>query len=83
MQRIKNGTVVVKASSEKDLYKKIGIAHATDRGLQMLLMRIIGLGKAAECLEGSDRLVEVDIFFRKFNWYSCTDEIKKIDNKTL
>ena len=25
MQRIKNGTVVVKASSEKDLYKKIGI----------------------------------------------------------
>ena len=77
MKRELNGTVVIDASSEEEMYELLGIAHATDRGLQMLIMRILGKGRAAELLEGSDEMVEVDKFFRKLNWRNCTDELKK------
>ena len=46
----------------------MGYGHALDRGLQMLLMRILGQGRAAECLDGSDETLEIDRFFRRMNW---------------
>ena len=82
MKREINGTVVIDASSEEEMYERLGIAHASDRGLQMLIMRILGKGRAAELLEGSDEMVEVDKFFRKLNWRNCTDELKKFDKRT-
>ena len=33
--------------------------------MQMLIMRILGQGRAAELLDGSDEMVEVDRFFRR------------------
>jgi len=36
--------------------------------MQMCLMRILGQGRAAECLDGSPATVEVDRFFRRMNW---------------
>ena len=83
MNRAENGTVVINASSEEEMYEQLGVAHATDRGLQMLIMRILGKGRAAELLEGSDEMVEVDKFFRKLNWRNCTDELKKFDQRTM
>ncbi len=83
MKRAKNGTVIIKSSSEEAMYEQLGIAHATDRGLQMLIMRILGKGRAAEILEGSEKMVEIDKFFRKLNWQSCKDEIEKFDERTL
>ena len=83
MKREINGTVVIDASSEEEMYERLGIAHASDRGLQMLIMRILGKGRAAELLEGSDEMVEVDKFFRKLNWRNCTDELKKFDKRTI
>jgi penicillin amidase len=46
----------------------MGYCHAMDRGLQMLIMRILGQGRAAELLDGSDEMVEADRFFRRMNW---------------
>ncbi len=46
----------------------MGYCHALDRGLQMLLTRILGQGRACELLDGSDAMLEVDRFFRRMGW---------------
>ena len=61
------------------LYWGMGYCHAMDRGLQMLVMRILGQGRAAELLDGSDEMVEVDRFFRRMNWSGgVAEEAKKL-----
>jgi penicillin amidase len=57
-----------------DLYKAMGYCHAMDRGLQMLLMRILGRGEASEFLDNSDELLDIDIFFRRINFAGKTDQ---------
>ncbi|MCK5097243.1 MAG: penicillin acylase family protein, partial [Desulfobacteraceae bacterium] len=42
--------------------------HARDRGMQMLLMRILGQGRVSEILDSSDDSLQIDIFFRRMNW---------------
>ncbi len=83
MKRESNGTVIINAHSEEEMYKQLGVAHATDRGLQMLIMRILGKGRAAELLEGTDEMVEVDKFFRRLNWRNCEAELSKFDERTI
>ncbi|MDQ7049182.1 MAG: penicillin acylase family protein [Enterobacterales bacterium] len=51
-----------------------GFAHARDRGMQMLLMRIIGQGRIAELLDPSQNSIKIDHFFRRMNWYANTAE---------
>jgi penicillin amidase len=48
------------------------MAHATDRALQMLLMRILGQGRLAETLDSQDVSVQLDRFFRSANWSGNT-----------
>ena len=55
-------------TNEPDLYRALGYCHARDRGMQMLLVRILASGRAAELLDGSDATVEVDRFFRRMNF---------------
>lgn len=52
----------------------MGYCHAMDRGMQLLLMRILGRGQASEFLDSSDATLEVDRFFRKMNWTSGATE---------
>jgi penicillin amidase len=68
ISRDDNGVVHVEAAAEPDLYWGQGYAHATDRGLQMLVMRILGQGRVSELLDSSDDAVEIDRFFRRMNW---------------
>ncbi|MGB5702323.1 MAG: penicillin acylase family protein [Polyangiales bacterium] len=68
--RDEHGIPEITADDIDGLYWGMGYCHAMDRGLQMLLMRILGQGRAAELLDGSDEMVEVDRFFRKMNWGS-------------
>lgn len=63
-----NGIPHVEAGNTTDLYWGVGYVHATDRGMQMLLMRILGQGRASEILDSSDSMLTVDMFFRKVNW---------------
>jgi len=57
----------------------LGYCHASDRGMQMLLMRILGQGRGSESLESSDGMLQTDLFFRRMNWNgACADEAAKL-----
>lgn len=43
----------------------LGVCHALDRGLQLLMTRIVGQGRASECLAASGQALEIDRFFRR------------------
>ena len=66
--RDKNGVVHVEAENLEDLFWGQGYAQATDRGMQMILMRILGQGRASELLDSSDETLAIDTFFRRMNW---------------
>jgi penicillin amidase len=66
--RDEHGIPQIVADDITGLYWGMGYCHAMDRGMQMLIMRILGQGRAAELLDGSDEMVEVDRFFRRMNW---------------
>jgi len=68
LQRDEHGVVHVEAAAETDRYWGMGYCHALDRALQMLMMRVLGQGRAAELLDGSDEMVAVDRFFRRMDW---------------
>jgi penicillin amidase len=68
IRRDANGVPHVEADSLPDLCWGQGHAHATDRGMQMLLMRIVGQGRFSEVLDSSDEALEIDRFFRQANW---------------
>ena len=73
IERDENGVVRIQAATMAEAMRGLGRAHATDRGLQMLLMRILGQGRAAECLDPGDATVAIDLFFRRMNWGAGTD----------
>ncbi len=78
IKRDEHGVPHVYAQTEPDLYRGIGNCHATDRGLQMILTRIIGQGRASEILDGSDEMLQLDRFFRRLNLAAgATEELEK------
>ena len=66
--RDENGVPHVEADNLVDLYWGQGYVHARDRGMQMLLMRILGQGRLCELIDDSDESLAIDLFFRKMNW---------------
>ena len=84
IERTTGGVPHVLVSCESDMYYGLGYCHAMDRGMQMLMMKILGRGTASEHLSGDDEMLEIDKFFRRMNWYNnLDDEIQKLDNKDL
>ena len=78
--RDENGVPQIVADDLEGLHWGMGYCHAMDRGLQMQVMRILGQGRAAELLDGSDEMVEVDRFFRRMNWGGGVEqEAEKLD----
>lgn len=63
-----SGVPRVHASTEEDLYFGNGYMQARDRGMQMVLTRIIGQGRLSEVVESSDEALKSDLYFRKMNW---------------
>ena len=59
------GVAQVRSRTEADAYRGLGYCHATDRALQLLLTRILFLGRACELLEDSEQMLEYDRFFRR------------------
>ena len=62
-----HGVPHVRASDEPRLYRGMGYCHAVDRGLQLLLMRVLGRGQLS-LLDGSQTGLDIDTFFRRMNW---------------
>ncbi|MBW2215020.1 MAG: penicillin acylase family protein, partial [Deltaproteobacteria bacterium] len=80
--RDEHGIPQITADDITGLYWGMGYCHAMDRGLQMLIMRILGQGRAAELLEGSDEMVDVDRFFRRMNWSGgVTEEAENLSTE--
>lgn len=62
-----------------DVLWGLGYCHALDRGLQLLLTRILGQGRAAECLSGGDDALELDRFFRRLGAYGGAEgEVERL-----
>jgi len=70
--RDQNGIPHVEAADDGGMYQGQGYAHARDRGMQLLLMRILGQGRASEFLDASEEMLAVDTFFRRMNWSGRT-----------
>jgi penicillin amidase len=66
--RDEHGVPHIEAKAEAELHWGLGYCHAHDRGLQTLLMRILGEGRGSELLEASDEMLAIDKFFRRMNW---------------
>lgn len=77
--RDKHGVCHVEGKDRKEVFELMGYAHGNDRGMQMLLMRILGQGRTSELLDSSDEMLEIDKFFRRMNWGGSTsDEVTKM-----
>lgn len=82
-KRDPRGIPEVNAADLNGVYRGMGYCHAMDRGMQMLVMRILGWGRAAELLDGSDEMVEVDRFFRRHDFGAgVQDEAKRLVPET-
>ena len=73
IQRDKNGVAHIDAPDLVSAYWGQGYVHAVDRGMQMLLMRILGQGRACELLADDEGMLEADRFFRRMNWQAGTE----------
>src|SRR5512143_1581120 len=79
IERDADGVPHVRASSEADLYRGLGYCHGIDRGLQILLTRILAQGRGSEILEASEAMLRTDRFFRRMGFGNdAAAEIEKI-----
>ena len=80
--RDKNGTPHVEAKTKVEMYWGQGFVHARDRGIQMLMMRILGQGRVCELLNDSDESLGIDKFFRQMNWHNnLQSELDKLNTE--
>ncbi|MFH2065621.1 MAG: penicillin acylase family protein [Pseudomonadota bacterium] len=70
--RDKNGVCHVEGMNKIAVFELMGYAHGKDRGMQILLMRILGQGRVSEILDSSDEMLAIDTFFRRMNWTGDT-----------
>ncbi len=83
IERTEHGIPIIKAHLESDMYYGLGYCHAMDRGMQMIIMKILGSGTASEHLSADDEMLEIDRFFRRMNWHNnLQEEIQKLDEKS-
>ncbi|MFC2074830.1 penicillin acylase family protein [Bdellovibrionota bacterium] len=80
IKRNQHGVPKIVGKTEEDIFWGVGHCHAKDRGLQMLLTRILGRGQASEHLQSTDEMLKFDIFFRQVDWAGHTE--KEIANLT-
>ena len=78
-----NGVAHVDAQDVTILYWGMGFCHAMDRGLQILIMRILAQGRCSEFLEASDELLINDTYMRRMHWGENTKaEVDKLEQGT-
>ena len=68
LQRDAQGVAHLSADSLADALRVLGQCHARDRGLQMLLVRILGQGRACELLADDAGMLVIDRFFRRMHF---------------
>lgn len=74
IERMANGFPHIQAESEEDVYYGLGYMHGFDRQMQMWLLKLIGRGRASECLRADEELIEIDKFMRWINLAGDAEE---------
>jgi len=72
--RDEHGIPHVEAATLADAQLGLGFCHARDRGMQILLQRIIGRGQGCRKLRDSEGMLQMDRFFRRLNLAGGADE---------
>ena len=65
LRRDAHGVMHVAAADDLALAAGYGFAHAHDRALQMLLVKVVGQGRLCELLDDSPASLAIDLFMRK------------------
>ncbi|MCZ7529017.1 MAG: penicillin acylase family protein [Acidimicrobiia bacterium] len=73
LNRDEHGVPHIRVDDLAGAYWGMGYCHALDRGMQMGLVRLLGQGRVAECLDPSESSIEIDTFFRRMNWAGHTE----------
>jgi penicillin G amidase len=68
LSRGPQGVACIKGIDLEDAHFGLGFCHARDRGLQMVLQRILARGEACEKLQDSQEAHDADRFFRRWNF---------------
>ena len=63
--RTGEGVLELWAEDDVGLARGLGFAHAHDRMVQMMLVRLVGQGRLCECLKSSEETLVIDVFMRE------------------
>jgi len=67
LERDEHGVPHITSPNLEGVQFGLGFCHARDRGLQMLLVRSLGSGRACEQLLDTEEMLELDRYFRRWN----------------
>jgi len=82
--RTPDGVVEIWADDEDALACGLGAAHAADRTVQMVMARIVGRGRIAECLADTGETFAIDLVMRQMGLArSAAIEADRLDPATL
>lgn len=80
IHRNRYGVPEITADRYNDLCYGLGWVHASDRQMQILLMRILLNGRMAECLKNDPELIEIDKYMRWMNFLPDPEgEVAKLE----
>ncbi len=68
LARSQEGVARVWAKDDPGLARGLGLVHAHDRLVQMMMVRLIGRGRLSECLKNSPETVAIDVFMREMGF---------------
>ncbi|MFV2074242.1 MAG: penicillin acylase family protein [Thermoanaerobaculales bacterium] len=76
--RTGEGVLELWAEDDVGLARGLGYAHAHDRMVQMMLVRLVAQGRLCECLKSSEETFVVDVFMREMGL--CRDAETDVAN---
>ncbi|MEO0278822.1 MAG: penicillin acylase family protein, partial [candidate division WOR-3 bacterium] len=76
--RLEDGIPSIEGNSLQDVLTGLGYVHAQDRGIQMLLMRLLGRGRLAQSLAPLEEFIHWDIYFRRLT--PSSEEYMELDS---
>ncbi len=83
IERDENGVPHIRSGTEEGLFRGLGFCHAWDRGLQMLLLRILGRGEASQYLDKGPGGLHLDTFFLRHRFdRGAGAEVAKLEPRT-
>ena len=74
LARNPEGVASIWADDDPGLARGLGLVHARDRLVQMMLVRLIGRGRLSECLKNSKETVAIDVFMREMGFGRTADQ---------